>query len=134
LEVKGDDEWKVLSERITKVMDARREVGFGGGPGGFGFGRGGRPPGGADNNPPAGGNDQGARRGPRGFGEPSPEADALQKAIDSKASAEELKTKLAKLREARKEKEASLEKAQEELRKVLSVRQEAAAVLAGLLK
>jgi hypothetical protein len=58
----------------------------------------------------------------------------LQKAIESKAPADELKAKLAKLREARKEKEAALEKAQEDLRKVLSVRQEAAAVLAGLLK
>jgi len=133
LEVKSDDEWKIISERINKVMEARRQVGFGGGPGGFGFGRVGRP--GADaNTPPAGANDQGGRRGQRGFGEPSPEADALQKAIESKASAEELKAKLAKLREARKEKEVSLEKAQEELRKVLSVRQEASAVLAGLLK
>ena len=134
LDVKSDDEWKVISERINKVADARREVGFGGGPGGFGFGRMGRPAG-DGNNPPAGGNDQGARRGPGGgFGQPSPEAEALQKAIESKASAEELKAKLAKLREARKEKEANLEKTQEELRKVLSVRQEAAAVLAGLLK
>jgi len=130
LEIKGDDEWKVVSERINKVVEARREVGFGGGPGMFGFGRGGRP-GGDGNNPPAAGNDQ-ARRGPRA--EPSPEAEALQKAIESKASADELKAKLAKLREARKVKEANLEKAQEELRKVLSVRQEAAAVLAGLLK
>ena len=58
----------------------------------------------------------------------------MQKAIESKASADELKAKLAKLREARKQKEANLEKAQEELRKVLSVRQEASAVLMGLLK
>ena len=95
LEVKSDDEWKIISERINKVMEARRQVGFGGGPGGFGFGRVGRP--GADaNTPPAGANDQGGRRGQRGFGEPSPEADALQKAIESKASAEELKAKLAK--------------------------------------
>ena len=130
LEIKGDDEWKLISERINKVVEARREVGFGGGPGMFAFGRGGRP-GGDGNNPPAGGNDQG-RRGPRA--EAGPEAEALQKAIESKASADELKAKLAKLREARKAKEANLEKAQEELRKVLSVRQEAAAVLAGLLK
>ena len=136
LEVKSDDEWKVVSERINKVLEARREVGFGGrGMGGFGFGRAGRG-GGEANTAPAGGNEQGARRGgPGGFRpEPSPEAEALQKAIESKASADELKAKLAKLREARKEKEANLEKAQEDLRKVLSVRQEASAVLAGLLK
>lgn len=141
LEVKSDDEWKVISERINKVMDARREVGFGGGGmGAFGFGRGPRPGGGdGGNNPPAAGNDQGGRRGGGGgrggfAPEPSPEAEALQKAIESKASNEEIKAKLAKLREARKDKEAKLEKAQDDLRKVLSARQEASAVLAGLLK
>src|SRR5213083_1071825 len=60
LEVKGDDEWKVVSERINKVVDARREIGFGGGPGGFGFARGGRSGGADNNNPPAGGNEPGA--------------------------------------------------------------------------
>ncbi|MCI0537448.1 MAG: hypothetical protein L0Z50_19710, partial [Verrucomicrobiales bacterium] len=67
-------------------------------------------------------------------GEQLPEAEALQKAIDTKSSSDEIKQKLAKLREARKEKEAKLEKAQEDLRKVLSVRQEGSAVLLGLLK
>ena len=70
----------------------------------------------------------------RGGGRPNPEADALQKAINDKAPAEELKSQLAKFREARKEKETALTKAQEELRKALSPRQEAAAVLAGLVK
>ncbi|MBI2928940.1 MAG: hypothetical protein HYY24_25025 [Verrucomicrobia bacterium] len=134
LEVKSDDEWKLISERIEKVNQARREVG-GGGFGGMGFGRGGRggPGGGGGGGDQPGGGDQGRRfRGPGG--EPSPEAEALQKAIEAKASAEEIKTKLAKYREARKEKEAKLEQAQDELRKVLTVRQEAAAVLAGYLK
>src|SRR5438093_6594682 len=130
LEIKGDDEWKVIEPRITKIQDAQREVRSFSGFGGFGRG-GGRQRGNGDN---AQGNadNQGARRGGRGGfgGEPSPEVDALQKAIEAKASAEELKTKLAKVRAARKEKEANLEKAQEELRKVLSVRQEASAVLA----
>src|SRR2546423_15632067 len=31
LEVKSDDEWKVIQPLIEKVVDARREVGFGGG-------------------------------------------------------------------------------------------------------
>lgn len=125
MDVKNDDEWKVIQPRVEKVMEARRLVGFGGG----GFGRGGRPPGG-DNNAP-GGNDQGGRRGFRG--EPSPEAEALQKAIESKASAADTKAALTKFRAARKEKQANLEKAQAELLKVLSVQQEAVAVLAGLL-
>lgn len=125
LEVKNDDEWKIIEGRITKVTDARREIGGGfgrGGPGGFGR------RGGGD-----GGNDQGGDR--RRFGpEPSPEAESLQKAIEAKASNDEIKTKLAKYRESQSTKRANLEKAQEELRKVLSLRQEANAVLLGLLQ
>jgi len=127
LEVKSDDEWKVIQPLIEKVMDARREVGFGGG---FGFGRGPRRGGGNNNNDAqSSGNNQGFRGS-----EPAPEAEELQKAIDANASKDELKAKLAKLREARKEKEAKLASAQEELKKVLSVKQEAAAVLIGLLQ
>ncbi len=116
--VKDDAEWKIISERIEKVSTARREMG--GGMFGGGGGRGG--PGG-----PGGG------RG--GFGgEPSPEATALRTAIDNNASADDIKAKLAKYRDSQKEKEAKLAKAQEDLRQVLSVKQEAAAVLAGYLK
>lgn len=129
--VTNDDEWKLIETRIQKVQEARRAIGTGGGMGMFG--RGARPPGG--DNAPAGGNDQAGRRGRGGFGfEPSPEMEALQKGIDSKASKEELKTLMAKVRDARKENEAKLEKAQDELRKVLDVRQEAVAVVAGLLR
>jgi hypothetical protein len=122
LDVKDDAEWKLISERINKVLEARREIGFGGG-----FGRPPRREGGQNA-------DQGNRR--RGFfgGEPSPEAEALQKAIDDKASPDDIKAKLAKYRESRKQKRANLEKAQEDLKQVLSVRQEAAAVMAGLLE
>jgi hypothetical protein len=129
LDVKGDDEWKAIEPRIQKVMDARRDVGFGGPMGGFG--RRARPQGG--DQAQGGGNNQGNRQRFRGLmGEPGPEAEALQAAIDSKASADDIKAKLAKYREARKEKQAKLEAAREELRKVLSVRQEAVAVLNGL--
>ena len=129
LEVKDDAEWKLISERIEKVTAARREVGFGGG---GGFGRGGRGgPGGPGGG--TGGDQAAAGRGAFG-GQPSPEAEALRKAIEAKAPADELKSKLAKFREARKVKEANLEKVQEDLRKVLTPRQEAVAVLAGLLK
>jgi len=132
LEIKGDDEWKAIQPLIVKVTDARRDIGFGGG---FGFGRGGRRAGGGGGNADAqaNGNNQGGRRGFAG-GEPSPEAEELQKAIDSNASKEELKAKLTKFREARKDKEAKLAKAQEDLKKVLSVKQEATAVLMGLLQ
>jgi len=133
LEIKGDDEWKAIQPLIEKVTEARREVGFGGGGFGFGRGGGGRRGGGGNNDAQADGNNQGGRRGFPG-GEPSPEAEELQKAIDSNASKDELKAKLTKFREARKDKEAKLAKAEEDLKKVLSVKQEAAAVLMGLLQ
>jgi hypothetical protein len=134
LDVKSDDEWKIISERITKVNDAQRELrafsGFGGFGGGGRGGRGGGGAGGAD----AAGGGGGNRGGNRFGGEPNPDVEALQKAIDDKASADDIKAKLAKVREARKAKEGNLTKAQDELQKVLSVRQEAVAVTMGLLK
>ncbi len=194
-DVKDDAEWKLISDLIEKVSDARRALrgggGFGGGFPGFGGpgGPGGnRPPGGggtggpggnrpprdggdgapaapagnrpaadgapADPNRPAGdaapgGQDRNRPRGdaaPGGFGgrpgggpggfnrAPDPEVEALQKAIEAKADPEEIKAKLANLRSARKEKQAKLEKAQEDLRGVLTARQEAIAVVMGLLQ
>jgi hypothetical protein len=133
LGVTDDAEWKLISGKIEKVMAARREMGGGFGAG-FGGGRGG-----AGGRPPGGGNEGGGERGNRGGGrggfggEPSAEQEALQKAVEAKASNDEIKAKLAKVREVRKAKQAALETAQEDLKKVLSVRQEAAAVLAGLL-
>ncbi len=136
--VTDDAEWKVIQERVEKVVAAQREARTGGGLAGmFGAGGGGRRQGqGGGNNNNAEATPGAPRGGGRGGlgGEPSPEAEALQKAIESKASAEELKTKLAKFRDARKDKEAKLEKAQADLQKVLSARQEAGAVLVGLLK
>ncbi len=63
----------------------------------------------------------------------SAEAQALQQAIDAKASPEELKAKIAALKAARAQKQADLESAQAELRKLLTVRQEAIATSLGLL-
>jgi len=127
LDVKSDDDWKKIEPLVSNVMDAQRDARMGAGFGGFGRGgRGGR--GGGD------GGDANNRNRNRVGGTPSPQAEALEKALDDKAPPDELKTKLAKFREARKEKEAALAKTQDELRKALSARQEAAAVLAGLLK
>lgn len=128
LEVTNDDEWKVLQDRIEKVSTLRRETGggFGGGMGGMG---GMMRPRNNNNNDNAGGNQ------PRRFGpEPTPEVAALEKAIEGKASTEELKAKLVSVREARKVSAAKLEKAQEDLKKVLNVRQEAQLVLMGVLQ
>jgi hypothetical protein len=121
LEVTDETEWKVIQPLVQKVMDARRAIGFGGrGMGGRGQRQGG------DNN-------QAAQNPRPGFGAPNPELEALQKAIDSKAATPELKTALAKYLEARKAKQGDLEKAQAELRKVLTPRQEAIAAVSGLL-
>jgi len=135
LGVTNDDEWKVVSERVEKVMTARREASsFGGGF--FGRGGGGRRGGGngGGDNANAGGGNGGNR--PRGMfgGEESQEAKDLRAAIEAKAPADEIKTKLEKYRAYKKGKEADLVKAQEKLKEVLNARQEASAVLAGLLQ
>lgn len=116
LEITNDSEWKAIEPLLTKVMEARRDAMMG--RGFFGRGRGG--PGGGPGGGPA-------------FGQPMPELEALNRAIDSKASASELKAALAKYREARKAREQALQQAQEDLRKVLTVRQEAIAVANGWL-
>jgi hypothetical protein len=129
LEVKSDDEWKIIQVRIEKVVSLQRDVQVGrrGGFGGTGGRRGGGDPAAADNNGRT-------NRFAMFAGEPNPDVEALQKALDAKASSEEIKGKLAKVRGSIKDKETNLVKAQEDLRKVLSVRQEAIAVLIGLLK
>jgi len=122
LEITDDAEWKALQPLLQKVMDARM-AGFSG-RGGM-FGRGGRPPGGDTA--------QGGNQPRTGFGAPNPAAEALQKAIDAKASSSELKAAMAKFVEARKVSQADLEAAQAALRKVLTVRQEAILTANGAL-
>jgi Spy/CpxP family protein refolding chaperone len=138
LEVKSDDEWKIVSERVEKVMTAQRDArGFGGG--GM-FGRAGGPGGGRRNNDGgnANANNDGGnrRRGGAGMfgGEESQESKDLRAAIEAKAPADEIKAKLEKYRAYRKSKEAELQKAQASLKEVLNARQEATAVLAGWLQ
>ena len=128
LDVKSDEDWKKLEPLVAKVWDARSAVGFGFG--GRGGGRGGRGGGGGG----GGGGGEGDQANRNRFGGQSPEEQALDKAIEAKAPADEIKTKLTAVRESRKAKEAALEQAQEELRKALSPKQEAAAVLARLVK
>ena len=126
LEFTDDAEWKAVQPLVQKVMDARRDTMSGMGRGMFG--RGG--PGGGGNAQPA---DQQGQQRRGGFGgAPNPDADALQKAIDSKASKAELKTALDKYLASRKTKQAALEQAQADLCKVLTNRQQAIAALNGL--
>lgn len=133
LEVTKDDEWQALQPRIEKVMDARMATMGGMGRGMFGGGR--RGGGGGGGGQP-GDNAQGAQPQRRGgmFGQtPMPEAEALQKAIDAKASNAEIKTAMAKYSDALKAKQDQLKAAQDDLRKLLTPRQEAIATLNGWL-
>jgi hypothetical protein len=121
LEVPDDEEWKIISERLAKVAELRRSTG--GGLGGF--------PGFAGRGQPSGGESKGSGRGTRTSS--NPELAALQSAIRDKLPEAEIKSRLDRVRETRKQNEMKLSKAQEELRAVLSVRQEAVAVVFGLL-
>ena len=127
-EVTDDAEWNVIQAAIGKVMDAQTDVQAVSPRGGGRGGRGGR--GGA-----AGGGCGGGGGG--GFGgnaTPVPEMEALQQAIDNKAPADEVKTKLAAFRAVVKARETKLTSARSDLQKLLSARQEGQAVLVGLLQ
>jgi outer membrane murein-binding lipoprotein Lpp len=120
----SDEEWAVIQPLIEKVTTKQREAMGGRGFGGASRGgdRGGNPPatGGSSTDP--------ARAG-------SAERDALRSAVeDENTSAAELKAKLTAVREQRKKATAELAEAREELRKVLTVRQEAALVSYGILE
>ena len=127
-----DQAWKVMEPRLQKVMDLNRQVNPGGMRGMFGmFGRGGRGGPGGDGGP------QGERRGP--FGQ-EPET-ALSKAMtqlqttleNQTASPDDIKKQLTAVREAREKARAELAVAQEDLKKILTVRQEALLVTMGQL-
>jgi hypothetical protein len=121
--VTNDDEWKIISLKLQKVIQLQMEERLagmgammrnrGGGPGGGGGG------------------------GMRFFGAlggtPDPSEDALQKALDDNAPTAQLKAAMAKLRVARKQKQEEKAKAQAELRDLLTIRQEALLLTEGLL-
>ncbi len=115
--VSDDAEWKQIQDRLTKVMDANQALGAyrgrgGGRGGGFGGGGGGR----------------------GGFGaQASPEMEALRTAIENNAPPEQIKAALEKFRAARKAKQEALAKAQAELQKILTPKQEAVLVTNNLL-
>ena len=128
LDIKDDTEWKAIEPLVGKVVDAETDV-MRMRAGGM-FGRGNRRRGGDTNSTSS----TTRSNRPSPFGEPSAAVTALQKAIDDKAPSAELKTKLAAVREEIKAKDAKLDAAREELRGVLTSRQEAVAVVNGLLK
>jgi hypothetical protein len=115
----NDTDWSAVQPLVQKVLDARRDSG---GPGmRMMMFR------------PRGGNDENRSRRGGMFGQPSPEAEALQQAVDSNAPDAQIKAALEKYRASQKEKQAKLAEAQDNLRKVLSIKQEAEATLLGLL-
>ncbi len=106
----SDDEWVAIGPLVTKVFEIQRagRPSFGGR-----SGRGG----------PGGGQSSG-----------NPEADALSATLEKEdASNDEIKAKLAAYRAAREKREKQLKAAREELRAVLSVKQEARLVMMGIL-
>jgi hypothetical protein len=133
LEVTNDAEWSALEPKVGAVFDARREVMANGIRGFMGGGRNRRNNGGGnEDNNNAG---QQPRRNRGGFGgEPSAAVTALQKAIDDKAPTAEVKAKLKVVQDETKANQAKLLAVQEDLRSVLTPRQEAIATLRGLLQ
>ena len=116
-----DDEWKVLQPLIEKVQTKQRDSMMGRF-GGFGGGRG---PGGGG---PGGGGPGGDRPG-------SAESQALRTALDGEStSADDIKAKLAAVRDQRKKAAAELTAARADLQKVVTVRQEAVLVSMGVLE
>ena len=130
----NDDEWGIIQPLLEKVQTKMREsmtnrFGFGGGRRG---GQGGQ--GGGDGATGNGGNN-GGDRGNRPERPKSPEVESLQKVLDAEGSTpEDIKVKLQAVRDSRKKSAAELEQAQEDLRKVLTQRQEATLVMMGMLQ
>lgn len=127
-----EQEWKVLGPRVTKVAELGRQTsGFG--RGGMMFGMGGRRggPGGP------GGNRFGGGRP----GAPDREQTAVEKAQEQlrtvlendSATPDQIKKELTALRTAKEKAKQQLAAAQQELREIITVRQEATLVMMGML-
>ncbi len=114
LEVTDDAEWAVIAERITRVGELRRNLG------GAATGRAAAAL--SDKKKPAG----------RDSSLPTEQA-ALRAALRDKLPDAEIKARLARVHEVYQQNESRLAQAQTELRAVLTVRQEAVAVMTGLL-
>ncbi len=123
-----EQEWKVLGPRVMKVSELNRQIsGFGRGFGGPGFGgRRGGPMGGPQGGQP------GAPQ--RELTEVEKASEQLQTTLeDTAATPDKIKAQLTALRAAKEKTKQELAVAQQELRKVVTVRQEAQLVLMGML-
>ncbi len=133
-----DQAWKVMEPRLMKVMELNRQASAGGRGmmlGMFGRGRGGR------GGPGGPGGDQGPQADRRGRG-PQGEQTALEKAMaqlrttleNQSASPEDIKTQLTAVRQAREKAKQELAVAQQDLKKILTLRQEATLVEMAMLE
>ena len=143
----SDAEWKIIEPKLTKVMELSRESSFGGMRGMMSMmGRGGRGGQGTQGRGDRGGRGgQGAQgRGDRGGRTPRegdrPESTiqkastALATVLENKSSANaQIKAKLLGLRKAKEQAQQKLAAAQKDLKSVLTLRQEAKLVAAGML-
>ncbi|MFM8335472.1 MAG: hypothetical protein ACKODK_07900 [Opitutaceae bacterium] len=113
LGVEDDAEWAVVLERINRVNEARSGLWKGS--------TGGKP------TPIA------TKKGDRSSRSANPEQDSLRYAVRDNLPDAEVKVRLSRARNVNEQAEARLQQAQSDLRAVLTIRQEAIAVLAGLL-
>jgi hypothetical protein len=130
-----DAAWKVLEPRLTKVMDLNRQTQGMGRGGMFGMMGGMRGQRGANANDAGG---QGSRRGPQQDPATMTPVDKAQEQLrttleNQSASPEEIKKSLTAFREAREKARQELAAAQQELKQILTVRQEAQLVMMGQL-
>lgn len=129
LEISNDEEWGVVEKRLDKVLRLKGQemIGgmfMGGGMGGGPFGGG---PGGGENPFAA------AMKNLLGMDQPEPELDTLRRAIESHANAAEMRAAVAKVAEMRQRKKAEIGRLQDDLRKVLTFRQEATLTVLGVM-
>ncbi len=126
-----DAAWKVLEPRLAKVMDLNRQT-QASGRGMFGMmgprgNRGGNDAGGQ-------GNRRGPQQDPATMTPVEKASEQLRTTLDNQsASPDEIKKNLTALREAREKAKQELATAQAELKKILTVRQEAQLVMMGQL-
>jgi hypothetical protein len=113
LGVEDDAEWAVVLERINRVNEARASLWKGS--------SGGKP------TPIA------PKKGERSSRSANPEQDSLRYAVRDNLPDAEVKARLVRARYVHEQAESRLQQAQSDLRAVLTIRQEAIAVLAGLL-
>jgi hypothetical protein len=142
LGITGDDEWKVFQPRLQKVQDLSRQVNAGGpmamfggrggrgGRGGFG-GPGGRGPGGEQPQDRGSGARPGATD--RELSAVEKAAQVLQDLATESPKADDIKAKLTAYRTAKETAKKDLAKAQQDLKQIVTVKQEATLVLMGML-